>query len=201
MVNYIRTSNHCFRQIGSGTGITWDLLEDAHGILLEGVRGQETGLGRIRTIQNRIGIPGCRIQDAAYVPPAVHLLDKLLVDVVRFVNDPSNGIPVLIRCALAHYQFESIHSFEDGNGRIGRLLILIILADRKILTKPLLCMSAYFERHKTEYYKIMQNLRTNCEWIRWIEFFLRGVVECSKEAIGATNRHLKLKSDYDKKLT
>lgn len=167
---------------------------------MDGVRGQETHLGKIRTVQNWIGLPGCKIQDAVYVPPATHLLDRLLLGMMRFVNAPSDGIPVLVRCALAHYQFESIRSFGDGNGRIGRLLILLILADRKVLTKPLLYMSSYFERHKTEYYEIMRNVGKNCDWIGWIEFFLRGIVECSKETIGVTNRLLRLKSDYDKRL-
>ena len=201
VLNYIKAANHCFRQIDSGKIIDWKLLEDAHHHLLNGVRGQETHLGKVRTVQNWIGLPRCKIQDAVYIPPATHLLDELLCDMIRFVNDPSDEIPVLVRCALAHYQFESIHPFEDGNGRIGRLLILLILADRKILTKPLLYMSSYFERHKIEYYELMRNVSKNCEWIKWIKFFLKGVVECSKEAIGVTNRLLRLKSEYDTRLT
>ena len=146
----------------------------------------------IRTVQNWIGHANCRIEDASYVPPAVHRLDDLLENLARFVTDPPRNIPVLVRCALAHYQFESIHPFEDGNGRIGRLLILLILTSSGALSMPLLYLSAYFERNRAEYYHLLRRVSQNSEWTEWIDFFLNGVIQCSDEAIRATHRSLLL---------
>ena len=198
--NYVETTDYCFDQIGYGKIIDVKLLKHAHKRLLDGVRGQKADPGDIRTAQNWIGRSGCKIRDATYVPPAADLLDNLLSDLVQFIMDKSQDIPILVRCALVHYQFESIHPFGDGNGRIGRLLILLILANRDILSKPLLYLSSYFERYRSEYYERLRDISTKSEWTGWIEFFLRGVIECSKDAIDTTKEFLKLKSDYETRL-
>ena len=116
------------------------------------------------------------------------------------MKDPFQGIPVLVRCALAHYQFESIRPFEDGNGRVGRLLILLILASSGALSRPLLYLSAYFEKNRTEYYHLLRRVSQNSEWSEWIEFFLNGVIQCSNEAIRVTYKFFDLREKYEQKL-
>lgn len=200
VVNYVSASRSCLELITNGRHVDLEMLMRAHKILLEGVRGNEVESGKIRTVQNWTGYANCRIGDASYVPPAVHRLDDLLANLMQFVKDPSQGIPVLVRCALAHYQFESIHPFEDGNGRVGRLLILLILASSGALSRPLLYLSAYFERNRTEYYNLLRRVSQNSEWTKWLEFFLNGVIQCSDEAIRVTYKFLDLRKKYEQKL-
>lgn len=198
--NYVRALSSCIGQIGQGKQVDLAILRYAHKILLKDVRGQRVEPGKFRKVQNWIGHPGCDIEDALYVPPAAHLLDGLLADLITFIENPPPEMPVLVICALAHYQFESIHPFEDGNGRVGRLLIPLILASSRTLDRPLLYVSAYFERNRSEYYTRLRNVSKHSEWVEWVEFFLRGVIQCSKEAVDATNRFLELKSRYEQKL-
>ena len=200
VANYVNASRSCLELIADGRHVDLEMLMQAHKILLEGVRGNEAEPGRIRTVQNWIGPANCSIGNASYVPPAVHKLDDLQENLARFVTDPPRNIPVLVRCALAHYQFESIHPFEDGNGRIGRLLILLILASSGALSMPLLYLSAYFERNRTEYYHLLRGVSQNSEWTEWIDFFLNGVIQCSDEAIRVTNKFLNLREKYEQKL-
>ena len=200
VANYVRASRSCFELIGGKRSVDLEMLRHAHKILLDGVRGQTAEPGMIRTVQNWIGHANCRIEDASYVPPAVHRLGDLLENLARFVTDPPRNIPVLVRCALTHYQFESIHPFEDGNGRVGRLLILLILASSGALSMPLLYLSAYFERNRTEYYERLRRVSQNSEWTEWIEFFLNGVIQCSDEAIRVTHRFLDLRTKYEREL-
>ena len=155
--------------------------------------------GAVRTTQNWIAsaLFHTSIQDAVYVPPAEHLLDDLLSNLIKFISSPPPNMPVLVLCAVAHYQFESIHPFGYGNGRIGRLLVPLILAKRRTLSKPLLFLSSYIEENKSEYYVRLQDVRQANEWTEWLEFFMRGVIKCSQEAINATDRMLKLRSEYE----
>ena len=200
VVNYVQASHECFEQISSGDDVGMAMLKNAHRLLLYDVRGQNMMPGRTRTVQNWIGVPGCHIRDAAYVPPAPHVLEDALSNLIRFIANPPAGMPVLVQCALAHYQFESIHPFVDGNGRIGRLMIQLILAARSVLSKPLLYMSAYFERNRTDYYGHLQNISRSSSWTEWIEFFLNGVIQCSMEAVTVMDESLKLKSSYEQRL-
>ena len=200
VANYVQASRSCFELIRGKRRADLEMLRHAHKILLEGVRGNKAEPGRIRTVQNWIGYANSRIENASYVPPAVHRLDDLLENLARFVTDPPRNIPVLVRCALAHYQFESIHPFEDGNGRIGRLLILLILASSGALSMPLLYLSAYFERNRTEYYHLLRRVSQNSEWTEWMDFFLNGVIQCSDEAIRVTYKFLNLREKYEQKL-
>lgn len=200
VANYVSASRSCLDLITEGRRVDLEMLMHAHEILLKGVRGSEAEPGKIRTVQNWIGRANCRIEDASYVPPAVHQLDDLLANLMQFVRDPTQEMPVLARCALAHCQFESIHPFEDGNGRVGRLLILLMLADSGALSRPLLYLSAYFERNRAEYYSLLRRVSQNSEWTEWIEFFLNGVIQCSDEAIRVTYKFLDLREKYEQRL-
>ena len=200
VVNYSRALRSCLEMINNGEQLELKMLKHAHKILLKDVRGQNIELGQIRAVQNWIGYAGCNIENASYVPPAVHLLDGLLENLEKFVAEPPIDMPVLIRCALAHYQFEAIHPFEDGNGRVGRLMIPLILASSGVLGRPLLYLSAYFERNRAEYYELLREVSKDGKWTEWITFFLTGVVQCSQEAITATHELLELRSKYEQKL-
>ena len=200
VVNCSHALHSCLEMINDGKRIDLKMLKQAHKTLLKGVGGQSVGIGQIRAVQNWIGYAGCDIENASYVPPAVHLLDGLLENLEKFVAEPPTDMPVLVRCALAHYQFEAIHPFEDGNGRVGRLMIPLILASSGVLGRPLLYLSAYFERNRAEYYELLRGVSKDGKWTEWITFFLTGVVQCSQEAIAATHELLELRSKYEQKL-
>ena len=199
VINYSKALQDCLKQVDEGCEIDADMLKHAHGILLHGVRGCDKMRGKFRKIQNWIGTTS-RIQDAVYIPPAAHLLDGLLSEMLQFLKRPPANMPVLVLCALVHYQFESIHPFEDGNGRIGRLMIPLILAKKGMLRIPLLYLSTYFEEHKREYYECLQNVRQRQMWEEWIKFFLIGVIRCSNDAIDAIDDLLKLRTAYKRRL-
>lgn len=200
VVNCSHALHSCLEMINNRKRIDLKMLKQAHKTLLKGVGGQSVGIGQIRAVQNWIGYAGCNIKNASYVPPAVHLLDGLLENLEKFVVEPPTDMPVLVRCALAHYQFEAIHPFEDGNGRVGRLMIPLILASSGVLGRPLLYLSAYFERNRAEYYELLRGVSKDGKWTEWITFFLTGVVQCSQEAIAATHELLELRSKYEQKL-
>ena len=200
--NYSKALQECLARIDGGEDISLDMIKHAHRMLLDRAPGHDKKPGMVRTEQNWIGSARfpTSIQDAVYVPPAKHLLDDLLSNLVRFISSPPPNMPVLVLCAAAHYQFESIHPFRDGNGRIGRLLVPLILAKRRTLSKPLLFLSSYIEENKLEYYDRLQDVRQANRWREWLEFFMKGVIKCSEEAIYATDRMLKLKSEYERNL-
>src|SRR5437764_6784489 len=147
------------------------LTNRVHGRLLQGVRGQETRPGELRDTQVWIGAPGTPIEQARFVPPPPGSVPDLLADLERFGNEDVI-IPPLVHCAMAHYQFEAIHPYVDGNGRVGRLLITLFLRTRGILPTPLLYLSAYFERNRQEYYDRLRAVSTAGDWETWIRFFL-----------------------------
>jgi Fic family protein len=151
----------------------------------------------LRTVQNWIGIEGTKIQDATYVPPPPEYVNELLVNLEEFIQHPPGRIPVLIQCAMIHYLFEAIHPFSDGNGRIGRLLIPVLLAQRKLLDQPLLYISAYIERNKTEYYSLLLNVSQKSDWIKWIKFFLHAVITQARESVDNIQKLMLLKTKYE----
>jgi Fic family protein len=155
VVNYVDALDGCIRAVHGGASIDLQMIKEAHRILMHNVRGQELEPGKFRTMKNWIGIEGTKIDDATYVPPAQEHIEKLLLDLEAFIQNPPGRIPVLVQCAMVHYMFEEIHPFSDGNGRIGRLLISLLLAQRKLLGQPLLYLSAYIERNKTQYYSLL----------------------------------------------
>ena len=161
--------------------ISLRLVNQLHEALMSGVRGGEARPGELRDGQVWIGPPGSPIREARYVPPPAGLLRDLLLDWERFVNE-SDSLPALFRCAMMHYQFEAIHPYRDGNGRIGRLLITLFLCARGVLPKPLLYLSAYFERDRNAYYDQLFRVSATGDWETWIVYFLRGVAEQSRDA-------------------
>ena len=156
------------------------LICEIHTLLLQGVRGKHKTPGEFRKSQNWIG--GSKPSDAVYVPPSITDLPELLSDFEKFLNNESCNVPHLIKIAILHYQFESIHPFLDGNGRIGRLIIPLYLLDKKILSKPCFYISDYFERHRTEYYDALNRVRIDNDLIGWIKFFLKAVISTAQTA-------------------
>ncbi|MDE2860333.1 MAG: Fic family protein [Chloroflexota bacterium] len=161
--------------------ISLRLNNQLHTVLMRGVRGGENRPGELRDGQVWIGPPGTSIQEARYIPPPADLVRDLLSDWERFANE-SNSLPALFQCAMMHYQFEAIHPYRDGNGRIGRLLIPLFLCERGVLPKPLLYLSAYFERDRSDYYDQLFRVSATGDWETWIVYFLRGVAEQARDA-------------------
>jgi Fic family protein len=159
-----------------------------HRELMTGVRGGDRSPGQYRRVQNWIGPPGCTITDATYVPPPVPDMRRALDQLEQFIHHPPAGLPPLVRLGMVHYQFESIHPFMDGNGRVGRLLLTLLMCVEKILPQPLLYLSAYFNRHRSDYYAHLLRVSTHDDWAGWIGFFLQGVVEQSNDAINTARR-------------
>lgn len=160
--------------------ISTRLLSLVHAELLAGTRGGDKSPGQVRVTQNWIGgsMPG----NAHYVPPPPHLVGELLTNLEKFLNDVPRRTPPLLKAGLAHAQFETIHPYLDGNGRLGRLLITLLLVSEKVLEAPLLYLSLYFKEHKAEYYERLQRVRTHGEWIPWLEFFFAGVESVARSA-------------------
>jgi Fic family protein len=171
------------------------LTNQVHARLLQSVRGENRRPGELRTVQNYIGAPGTPIEDARYIPPPPLLVRDMLSDWEQFLNDDL-GMPPLIQCALMHYQFEAIHPYVDGNGRVGRLLIILFLCQRRVLPKPLLYLSAYFERNRAAYYDHLYKVSFSSDWRSWLAFFLRGVAEQAHDAIARSRRVRELHERY-----
>jgi Fic family protein len=182
--------------------ISLRLLGELHERLMDGVRGGHLTPGEFRRTQNWIGPPGCSLNDATYVPPPVHEMLNSLGQLEKYIHvEPSPmRLPALIRMALIHYQFEAIHPYLDGNGRIGRLLITLILCAEKLLDQPLLYLSAFFEKNRSEYYGLLLAVSQRGEWAPWIDYFLRGVTEQSTDAIRRTQKLLDLREMYAQQL-
>ncbi|MGH7151669.1 MAG: Fic family protein [Planctomycetota bacterium] len=175
------------------------LIRELHRTLMTGVRGGERTPGEFRTSQNWIGPPGASLEDAAFVPPAVAEMKEALGPFEAYLR-ASGGLPFLVRLALLHYQFEAIHPFLDGNGRIGRLLIPLLLCENGLLPTPLLYLSAFFERRRAEYYARLLAVSQRGEWEAWIAFFLEGLAEQSVDAVRRAARLRALGEDYAQRL-
>ncbi len=171
------------------------LIEELHAVLLDNVRGGERDPGHVRTSPNWIGSTDNTPATAVFVPPPADEMERGLSDWERFVHEPSE-LPPLIRCALLHYQFETLHPFLDGNGRIGRLLITFFLISEGHLPQPLLYLSGYFEDHKSEYYDRLQAVREHGELDRWLVFFLTAVKTQANDAVSRSERLIDLREDY-----
>jgi len=178
--------------------IDLEVIKHAHRTLLQAVRGEDRSPGNFRKIQVHIG-SSRKIEDARYVPPGPETLSDLLANLEAFIRDPPPDMPILVQCALLHYQFEAIHPFVDGNGRIGRLLITLFLCERNILPLPLLYLSAFFEKNRTEYFDRLLAVSQRSEWANWIKFFLNAVSQQADEAIQNINIRalLRLKDRYE----
>lgn len=163
--------------------ISLRLIRELHGHLMDGVRGGQAAPGEFRTVQNWIGPAGCETHEATYVPPPVPDMTEALGLLERYVH-ADDGHPPLVRLAFTHYQFEAIHPFLDGNGRVGRLLLVLMLVEQNLLPLPLLYLSAYFERHRQAYYDGLLGVSARGDWRGWVLFFLRGVAEQAADAVG-----------------
>jgi len=195
--NYIEAMNVSIRKL-ENLPISTRLLKGAHKILMRGVRGQQRRPGEFRTSQNWIG--GASIKDATYIPPVHTELDELMSDMEKFLNNEKIEVPVLIRIAIAHYQFETIHPFLDGNGRIGRLLITLYLVSKELLSKPSLYLSDYIEKNRRIYYDNLQNVKNKNDMAQWIKFFLVGIIETSEKGIETFKAILKLRQNIEEEL-
>jgi len=180
--------------------ISLRFLREVHARLMSGVRGEERAPGEFRRIQNWIGPSGCTVRDAAYVPPPVPLMHGALDAFERYLH-ASSDLPLLLRCALIHYQFEAIHPFLDGNGRVGRLLITFLLESEQVLEQPLLYLSAFFERNRSDYYALLRDVSRRSAWSEWIAFFLRGVAEQATDASDRAHTMLALWKSFRDKVT
>jgi Fic family protein len=194
VVNYVAAMNYGVQRL-SALPLSKRLICEIHKKLLKGVRGQERQPGEFRRSQNWIGSQGSTLETADFVPPPPHEMQSSLDNFEKFLHD-RDSLPVLIHCALAHAQFETIHPFLDGNGRIGRLLITLLLCEREILRQPLLYLSYYFKAHRAQYYDRLTAIRADGDWEGWVKFFLRGVFEVSQGATETARAILDLREQH-----
>ena len=194
IINYVRAMEYGIKRLEDWP-ISYRLICEIHGILMKGGRGEHATPGSMRTLQNWIGSPGCTLMDATYVPPPVPEMKQCFSDLERYIHSNAKE-PALIQCALVHYQFEAIHPFLDGNGRIGRLLITFMLLKKKLLSQPLFYLSDFFERHRNEYYELLLNVSQKGDWKAWITFFLNGVRQQSEDALLTIQELLDLQNQY-----
>jgi Fic family protein len=195
--NYIGAMNEAVQQLHR-LPFSSRLIKQTHKILLDGVRGKHKLPGEYRSSQNWIG--GASIDDAVFTPPIHTSLPELMSDIEKFANDELNPLPDLLKIAIIHYQFETIHPFLDGNGRVGRLLITLYLVDKGILKQPILYLSDFFERNRTLYYDNLMRVRTHNDINQWLKFFLTGIIEISKNGVATFDGILQLQKNLEIKL-
>ena len=193
VINYVDAMNWGLEQLASFP-LSLRLIRNIHARLIHNTRGANKNPGEFRTSQNWIGPAGCTLNTATFVPPTVPDMNVALGDLELFIHQ-EDFIPALVKIAMIHAQFETIHTFLDGNGRMGRLLITFWLCQQNILTKPLLYLSFYFKKNRAEYYDRLMAVRKNGDWENWIKFFLRGIAEVSDEATESARAILKIKED------
>ena len=182
VVNYVRAMNHGLRRLDGNFPLSLRLIREIHGELMRKVRGGEKSPGEFRTSQNWIGGKGSTLATALFVPPPPHELIGALGAFETFLHEGRTHVPLLVRCGLAHAQFETIHPFLDGNGRVGRLLITLMLCEEKALTRPLLYLSVFLKAHRAEYYDRLTAIRTQGHWEPWLKFFLSGISVTARAA-------------------
>jgi Fic family protein len=199
VLNYVRAMNHGLGRLGE-LPVSVRLIREIHAELLRDVRGGRLQHGELRTSQNWIGPGGATLADATFVPPPHHVVPEALGDLECFLH-ADDDLPPLVKIALAHVQFETIHPFLDGNGRVGRLLVTFLLTERGVLHKPVLYLSHYFRQHRPAYYEHLQAVRDRGEWEAWLGFFLRGVIAVAGEAAETARRILLLREQHRAAIT
>lgn len=198
VVNYIKATKYAMKRLKT-LPLCNKLLLETHKVLLSGARGKEKNPGEFRQSQNWIGGAGSTIKTARYIPPDILSMKEALSDLEKYINS-EDELDELIRIALIHYQFESIHPFLDGNGRIGRLLIVLYLLEKKVIKTPSLYLSFYLKEHRIEYYDRMSAIRETGDYEQWIKFFLEGIYVSGKSAIKTANELIVLREKNIKKL-
>ena len=199
--NYINALEH---GLNSTLPLCNRLICEMHQVLMHGVRGQDQQPGEFRSVQNYIGQNGKGLGNARFVPPPPgEALTQSMRDLEQFLNDRRHGLPPLVAIAMAHYQFETIHPFRDGNGRVGRLIVALSFCKgpNALLTRPLVYVSAYFERHRQEYYDRLLRVSTHGEWEGWVRFFLRAVANQADDAMQRAQRLLELRAEFVRQVT
>jgi len=200
VVNYVKALNYGIDRLRKNDfPMSLRLVKEIHNILLKGVRGASRKPGEFRRSQNWIGPPGGTISDAIFIPPPHYQVDEMMSDLEKFIHEKDN-IPPLVKIGLIHAQFETIHPFLDGNGRIGRLLITFYLYWSGILTRPLLYLSYYLKKYRDKYYDYLMKIRLEGDWEEWLKFFLQGVVEISLEAASSAKEIIGLKDKLTNEL-
>jgi Fic family protein len=194
VVNYIKALNYGIERLGNFP-MSLRLIKEIHGVLMKGVRGGEKMPGEFRKSQNWIGPKGCTLNEATFVPPPPHEAEKAMGDLEKYIHNMER-LPLLADCALVHYQFETIHPFLDGNGRLGRLLITYYLYWKGALHKPLLYLSYFFKKRRQEYYDRLNMVRENGDYEQWLAFFLKGIKETADSAIETSRRILELQTSH-----
>ncbi len=195
--NYIRALNYAIGRMHE-LPLSMRLVKETHAILLSGVRGENKLPGEIRRSQNWIG--GADIKSATFIPPAHKDLPELLSDLEKFWHGETRQLPILIRTAVSHYQFETIHPFLDGNGRIGRLLITLQLLQSQLMAKPVLYISDFFERNRMEYYQALERVRFTNSLDQWLRFFLTGVIQTAQNSRNTFVEIGKLRETYSEQI-
>lgn len=196
--NYTKALNFAIDELVK-LPISSRLLKEVHQILLTGARGEHKLPGEFRRSQNWIG--GSSLLDATFIPPHPDYVIELMSDLEQFIHNDDTGVPLLVKIAIAHYQFETIHPFLDGNGRIGRLLITLFLVDKGILNQPLLYLSAFFEQNKGLYYDNLTFVRTKNDMEQWLKYFLVGIADTAEQAVNTLSEVLALRSELEQSIT
>jgi len=196
--NYVAALDHGLKRLREDFPLSNRLIREMHGILLSVGRGSDKSPGEFRRTQNWIG--GTRPGNAHFIPPPPGQVEACMAQLERFLHDSGNHYPILIKAALAHVQFETIHPFLDRNGRIGRLLIAFILHHDRLLSQPLLYLSLYFKQHRSEYYRLLDLVRTKGEWEAWLDFFLEGVEQIASNAVETAKRLFSLFQQDEQKI-
>ena len=190
VINYINAANFAIKRL-EVLPLCNRLIKEIHAILMDGVRGKDKSPGEFRRSQNWIGGYGATLKNAKYIPPCPQDMIEAMSDLEKYIN-AEDGADILIKTALIHYQFETIHPFLDGNGRVGRLLILLFLIDRKILTTPILYISYFLKKYRSEYYARLSDVRIKGNFEQWIKFFLNAVIESAQDAVANIDELSKL---------
>lgn len=181
VVNYVKATEYAINRLQT-LPLCCRLIRETHAVLMRGLRGEEKAPGEFRSSQNRIGGVGSTLKNAGYIPPSPRDMQEAMSDLEKYMNDEDDTTDCLIRAALIHYQFETIHPFLDGNGRVGRLLITLFLMEKKVLTSPALYISYYLKKNRVEYYDRMTEVREKGNFEQWVAFFLRAVSESAADA-------------------
>lgn len=196
--NYVAAMDHGLKLLREGLPISLRLIREIHGVLLGSGRGADKSPGEFRRTQNWLG--GAGPGNARFVPPPADSVTSLMGDLENFLHDISSGLPILIKAALAHVQFETVHPFLDGNGRVGRLLITLLLCAQHMLTEPTLYLSLYFKSKRDAYYELLQRTRTEGDWEAWLEFFLEGVEVTANQAVQTAKKLVDIFASDEKRI-